>query len=455
MASNEQILEALLSKTSAISMSDLAKELGVKAAEISTPLKRLCEEKPGKPALISVNEEGNYELTDAGRQKINPNTEVSEGLTEGEIFKNYGIRIGVKKDIVSLVQEHVWNGGDPKDLNWVKKALAEMNIASDLAGRWISVWRTYLLRGITSDDTNAAAERGVITENPPRPTNSKEDGGGTVHLRDYIIDSGNNPIYVGEGIGNLDYGDAVKLATLRAAAKAQIPFNENGGGSGGESQIDQTSKMYDLIKKISAGDGPKKTTLIIPDGKGGVTIQEAEAGSNIMIPKIPEGTGDNNSNNGNRGGKGYYLDPETNEMKEIDPNKPIVIVRKEVINTGGEKMLPRPKIFVVDNGVLREQDADKPIIIEKNPPPTQTNPGAMFTIPTAGGGSAAVSLDDLNKWMDVTFKVEDHKRKVARDEENHESLMDVVKTFKDFGTKAVRAASNMAPDTGEEGEGGA
>ena len=453
MASNDQILELLLSKTAPVSMGDLAKELGLKSAEISTQLKRLSEDKPGKPALLIVNEEGNYEISDAGRQKVNPNTEESEGLTEGQIFKNYGIRIGVKRDIVALVQEHIWNGGEPKDLNWVKKALAEMNIPSDLAGRWLSVWRTYLLRGILPDDPNALADRGVTPETTPRPTNSKDDASGAVHLRDYILDNANNAIYVGEGIGNLDYGDAIKISTLRAAARAQIPIVSSDGVGGG-STIDETAKLYDLMQKIAGGNAPKKTTLIVPDGKGGVTIQEVEAGSNVMIPKTPV-TGEGDGNNGGNGQiRGYYLDPETNEMKLIDPNKPIVIVRKEVVSSGGEKLPAPSKVFVIEDGQLTEQDPGKPIIINRNAPAVQPTPGAMFTIPTSGGGNASLSLEDLNRWMDLTFKVEDHKKKVERDEESHEMWMGMGKTLKDFGTKAVRAAGNMTSGNEEETEEG-
>ena len=447
VATSDQILELLLSKTAPISMSDLAKELGLKSAEVSTQLKRLSEEKPGKPALVSVNDEGNYEISDAGRQKVNPDTEVSEGLTEGEIFKNYGIRIGVKKDIVSLVQEHVWNGGEPKDLNWVKKALAEMNIPSDLAGRWLSVWRTYLLRGISPEDPNGPAERGVTPESGPPVKNSKDsDGSSQVRLRDYILDANFIPLYVGEGNGDMDFSLAEKLSILKASRAAKVPIvPENAGGGG--STIDETSKLYDLVQRIAAGNGPKKTTLMIPDGKGGVTIQEVDAGSNVLIPKAPS-IGEDSAK---ESPKGYYLDPETNEMKEINPNKPIVIVRKEVVNSGGEKLPAPAKVFIVEDGELKEHDPSRPIVINRNPPPAQSSPGAMFSIPT-GNGNAAVTLDDLNKWMELTFKVEDHKKKVARDEESHEMWMDMGKTLKDFGTKAVRAVGNMGNNEEENGE---
>jgi len=129
-------------------------------------------------------------------------------------------------------------------------------------------------------------------------------------------------------------------------------------------------------------------------------------------------------------------------------------VRKEVVSSGGEKLPAPSKVFVVEDGQLREQDPSKPIIINRNAPAVQPTPGAMFTIPTTGGGNASLSLEDLNRWMDLTFKVEDHKKKVERDEESHEMWMGMGKTLKDFGTKAVRAAGNMTSGNEEETEEG-
>lgn len=62
-----------------------------------------------------------------------------------ENFIDLGKRCGVTPDeLVGLTADHIWNGGDFKNLDWVATALDQMGIRHDLRNRWYHAWRTYL-----------------------------------------------------------------------------------------------------------------------------------------------------------------------------------------------------------------------------------------------------------------------------------------------------------------------
>ncbi|GAJ07277.1 unnamed protein product, partial [marine sediment metagenome] len=145
-------------------------------------------------------------------------TEESLKTTEYQQFVEMGKITGVVPlALIEQVATHIWRGGDYLDLDWVWKGLTEMGIRPDLARRWFHSWRSFLHQPIPS---TLASEVGGT----PRPggekaaTKTEAIGKGK---RDYILGSNDTPINVGEGLGDLDYDDAVRLSTVRAAAQAR------------------------------------------------------------------------------------------------------------------------------------------------------------------------------------------------------------------------------------------
>jgi predicted transcriptional regulator len=135
MASYEEILKLLNEETEPINASGIAKMLKLQVKQINTSLSRLAEK-----GWLYKNEEKRYTITDEGRNQLKP--------VDYRQFVIIGQRHGIAPDIVALTAEHVWRGGDSKDLNWVWKAMQEMGIRFDLARRWLHSWRSYLHQDI-------------------------------------------------------------------------------------------------------------------------------------------------------------------------------------------------------------------------------------------------------------------------------------------------------------------
>jgi hypothetical protein len=67
-----------------------------------------------------------------------------------ENFRELGKKCGVHpQNLVDLTTDYVWQGGDPQDMKWVKKALRDMELRDDLSNRWYKAWRAFL--GLTGD----------------------------------------------------------------------------------------------------------------------------------------------------------------------------------------------------------------------------------------------------------------------------------------------------------------
>jgi len=105
--------------------------------------------------------------------------------------------------------------GDFRDLVWVWKGLTEMGIRHDLAQRWWHSWRSYLHQAIP---TELAASVGVQPPTEKTAEAKAEIGKGK---RDYILDANGLPLYVGEGVGDLDHDEAIRLSALRQAVLAR------------------------------------------------------------------------------------------------------------------------------------------------------------------------------------------------------------------------------------------
>jgi len=177
LSSQLEILGDLQDETAAIKLGQIAEKLDVKPSQISAQVNRYVEN-----GLISKTEEGEYLLTPEGQAELakvqKSQTTQEAGLaTDYQVFMQKGKLIGIPENVVSMTAEHVWNGEDYKDLNWLWEALGQMNIRADLKNRWWHSFRTYLDQGITPD----------LKEKVAAPTS--ETGQRTTRAtgRDYII----------------------------------------------------------------------------------------------------------------------------------------------------------------------------------------------------------------------------------------------------------------------------
>jgi hypothetical protein len=430
MATNQEVMAELAKQTGPASRDEIAKAMGCKVNDIATPLKRLTEK---DPPLVTTNDEGNYSLTDAGRKELNPVTEESAGITEFQEFLKFGKAVGVSPDIAQLTADHVWRAGDPNNLEWVLTGLTEQGIRKDLRERWFHLWRGYLHQP-TSPAMQELLKRNKENDDttPAVVTDSKEAVKGSTRLRDYIIDGNNNLLYVGEGNGDYEYLDALKITTLREARAARIPVAGAEGAGVKSSPINDAKDLLMAVNELNGGNGKRKTVMLIPNEEGGYTLQEIEAGSTVSIPR---------SGGVAAAPKGFFIDPETNEVKEIDPMKPTIIIKNAPAPQGDRQLAVTKNYLYKEDGSMVEIEAGKPIIIHE----AAKNSGStsMLNAVTPDGKSIVIDIDSY-------FKLEDHKAKIQREQESHEMKMDFMKTVKDFASKGVKALGHMTPESEEE-----
>ena len=66
-------------------------------------------------------------------------------------FIRLGKESGVSKELVKITGDHVFRGGEPRDLVWVWQAFDEIGIRRDLKRRWFHCWRSLIGKPIPED----------------------------------------------------------------------------------------------------------------------------------------------------------------------------------------------------------------------------------------------------------------------------------------------------------------
>jgi hypothetical protein len=437
MATNAQVLRVLVGKTAPMTTVDVAKELGLKANDVSNPLKRMADK---DPPWVTRNENDEWSITEVGKGEAVPPTEESEHMTEYQQFLDIGMQIGVPLDQAKLCTEHIWRAGDYGDIEWVAQGLAEQGVRKDMLSRWVNTWRGVLKVPMTMRTRQIVEQvrKDGDTTLPP-VTNSKDVATGNSRLRDYILDASNHPLYVGEFCGDLEYADALRLSSIELAKQARLPINNTdvtGGGKGGA--VSDALAIIDGMKKLG-GDGEHKKTLLMIPGENGYTLQEVDAGSSVVIPKT-----ETKGNDGRNDSQGvWYMDPNDNQMKQAAPGQPIVIIKKESPGGGGNgNIAPRSYLYKED-GSMVEFDPTKPVVIKQAAPVAPASGPTMLNAVTADGKPIQIDIDSY-------FKLEDHKAKMQRDQESHEVKMDIAKGLKDLVSKGARALGHMGEGVEEE-----
>jgi len=415
MARKEQILTILAGASAPMSTMTLSKELGEPLSNFKTQLDRWL-----KGELLEMNEAKEYSLTAAGREEalqIGEGGEVglSEeqlGATEYQHFIKIGLTTGVTpKDLITQTANHIFQGGDYKDLNWVGEGLKEMGIRIDLSRRWFHSWRSYLHQPIP---LNVAPEFAIAGA---AETGAKE-GKKTKGLRDYILGPEDLPVRIGEGLGDMDYEDAMELARIRAASRARMPA---AAAAPAESGLEQMEKIIKIAKELQGKTSEAKSYVIKPGEKG----YEAEEVTPGMPVIFNPGVG-----GGERQGMTYFFDKEAGVLKELKPGEPIVVNQKA-------EQLPGKNYMVSESGEVKELVPGAPIVIIKQAPASQTGVG-MTPLQLRDSAGNPVILD-----IETYIRLEDHKSQQKRDEDKHTVQMEIASSFKDLLGKVGKAAAQM------------
>jgi len=239
MANITELLEVLNTKEAAISTADLANEL--KASKEGT-LKQLTREKD--KGNVEGNSQEGWLITDLGRKAlekgdIHPSM-IDEGVTPRQQFEAIGRRIGIKEDRIVLATDIVWSG-EYNDIAWVWEALGQANIADDLRSVWVNSWRAKLHKAIPPElETELTGVSKAVAE-AGEAVAPKKPGG-----RDYII-AGDEPVRVGENLGDYGLQDAKDILAIRAVRNRFAGAGQPGAGSSPSA----TEKVSDILTALS------------------------------------------------------------------------------------------------------------------------------------------------------------------------------------------------------------
>lgn len=418
MTTKEQILVVLAAQSGPISRVDLAKELGEKSYSNFQSQLNTYE----KEGFVAVDEQKHYILTDKGREVAAGKEEREEvaqseeelGATEYQHFIKLGKNTGVVPlALIKQTTEHVWNGGDYWDLKWVAQAMMEMGIRSDLRTRWWNSWRSYLKQP-PSD-----LPKEFFTGKDAKETTHKEEAA-SKGIRTHILDEDDKPVYVGEGLGDLNYTDALELAKMRAGARARTPV---GQAQTVGSLSDDLVKVIGAIQALGSQRGTPKSYVVRPS-EDGYQVEEVEEGKPVVV--APPGGGSRPLS--------YVVNSE-GKVQEIPLGQPVVIQQPSPPTAQ-----PNGRRFLIDKatGEMKEVAENQPIVIVRETAPSQA---PVFQLTDAQGNPLQI---DFSTWV----KLDEHKAKQERDKEMHEHKVEITKSFKDLLSKATRAVGHM----GEEGE---
>lgn len=422
MATKEQIFGLLAGASGPMSRVEIAKEVGEEYQRFQTQLDRY--EKQG---LVENVGEHHYVLTEKGREeslaegafkdivaaRAEGQTEETLGSTEYQQFIKLGKATGViPLALIVQTADHIWNGGNYTDLTWVALGMQQMGIRQDLRTRWFHSWRSYLKQGLPE---NLPAE--FLT---PPGGKSEESPGARPGKRDYILGLDDLPTYVGEGMGDLDYKDAVDLSKIRTVRK-----KDAGAPASVGSMAEEVTKIFTAFKELM-GDKVAGKSYVVTQGDEGYEVQEVDPNKPWVVPQA----------SGPKTAKSFFVDKD-GTVQELDPNRPMVIVKEA----------PTPALgglstqYLIDGktGALTEVKPGQPIIIKmESAPASQATP---IHLTDKDGNPMIMDLSTL-------IRLEDHRDQQKRDQESHDTKMEIAKTFKELLEKAGKAMSHMA----EEGE---
>lgn len=340
-------------------------------------------------------------------------TQAELGTTEFQQFLKLGQSVGVTpNNLIEVITNHIWNGGDYEDLRWVAVGFQQMGLQKDLGNRWLHAWGSHLKKPMP---LNLPADY-YMSEAQKDGVKSDEEKGQGAGKRDYILDDDDKPQWVGDRNGTLDYKDALDLAKMRAVRKS-VGASSNAPVS----QAEELTKLLKLVKEFMGTPSEPKSFIVKP-GENGYQVEEVEQGKPILVPAI----------GAKEAVKSFYVDNE-GKTQEINPGQPIVIFRDQ------QRSQQAQTHFLVDqrSGTVTEVAPGTPIIIKtESPPVNQSVPIQMK------------DKDGNPMVMDITtfITLEDHRDKQRREDESHKVKMEIAQGFKGLLKHVESAVSHMGSE---------
>lgn len=437
MASKEQVLGVLAAASGPMSRAEIEEEVGESFRGLYT---QFVSRWMKTDHLIEDVGDQHYVLTDKGREEAlkvgefkdidrepafakpsteepglagNEATQESLATTEYQQFLKLGKMTGVVPlALIKQTADYIWDGGDFRDMKWVRQAMKDMDIRDDLAGRWWSSWRGKMHRPIPSD-----LPADLLPGKKAEGQEERKEGAGK---KDYILSEDDHPINVGEGLGDLDYKDAVDLAKIRAARSRGV------ASTGIGSPVDDAIKIVNLVKSHEGEKAVGKSYVVKPGEDGSFQVEEAEPGKPILIQA---------SQAAKPAAPSFYVDSD-GTVKELPPGQPVVIIKEapKAVATSGTHYL------VDQKGEVKEIAPGQPIVIIRESAQLQSTP---IQVKDKDGNPMVLDL--------ATFvKLEEHRDKQRHDEESHETKMEIAKSFKSMLEKAGTALGHIVEGEEEE-----
>ncbi|HUV55613.1 MAG TPA: hypothetical protein VMV84_00090 [Dehalococcoidales bacterium] len=442
MASKQQVFGILYKASAALGREELGEKVGQPVREWQTQLKGWMDK-----GFIKDTGDQHYVLTDTGREESLKEGELKgiedienlviddskqtvpggngeEGASKIAVAtteKQQFLRLGKLSGVVPLslivqTADYVWEGGDYKNMVWVAQAMQELGLDKDVRSRWWHCWRAKMRQPIPGD----LSPEFLLSESKTddKKEGKKEEGAGK---RDYMLSEDDQPTRVGEGLGDLDYKDALDLAKLRTARR------KDASPPSTSSQIDDVIKIVNLVKSTEGEKAVGKSYIVKPGEDGSSVVEEVESGKPILVQSSPAA----------KQGPSYYVDSESGTVKELTPGQPLVIVKEapKPATTGGTH-------YLIDNksGEVKEVAPGQPVIIIRESGQAQSTP---IQVKDKDGNPMVLDLSTF-------IRLEEHRDKQRREEESHETKMEIAKSFKDMLNLTGKALSNTIGGEGEE-----
>jgi len=421
MATKEQVFSALAAASDAMSRAQLEEAVGESYRQFQTQLGRW-----EKAELIEDTGEHHYILTEKGRAETLADefsaaehaeqpgqSDESVGATEYQKFLSLGKQSGVANlPLIKQTTEHIWAGGDVRDLTWVGRGLQEMGIRQDVLRRWFHSWRSYLNQPLPTD----LPQELLNTKAEGKDGDRRESTG----KRDYMLSEENTPVKVGVGAGDMEYQDAIDLAKIRAARG-----KGNGAPATPGTMADEIGKVFAVFKNMMGEKAEGRSWMMKP-GENGWEVEEWDPSRPVLPPS-----------QGPTPAKGWLVNVVDGEpvVSELDGGKPSVVVIKD------EKQGPAAGVSrqLIDRhtGVVEDVPAGGVVVIrEPAPAASQATP---IQVKDKDGNPMVLDLSTY-------IQLEEHHDNQRRDEESHQTKMDVARGFKDLLKSAQKAMAKMGDE---------
>lgn len=222
--------------------------------------------------------------------------------------------------------------------------------------------------------------------------------------RDYILAENDNPTYVGEGLGDLDHKEALDLSKIRASAKARV-LGQTKSESPGDSLAAKAVEKVIADMQPASGTPTDETLKVITQLKALKDLialdAKPDSGDELtrllsLIKSLKEVTADNKQAASPSLVKQLLVDNRTGAVTEVAPGQPVIIIRESA---------PSPQSTPIQ---VTDRDG-KPMVLD----------------------------------LSTFIKLEEHRDKQKRDEESHQTKIEIAKSFKDLLKHAQTAMSHM------------